>query len=294
MRGVPCFFRYCIFCGTRAYNETAEYLPLILQTRRTVPDGASFGYFINIMPSVFLSPSTQEWNPYINGGTEEQYMNIIADKMEPYLRSSGIEFTRNNPAKDVRGAINDSNRGSYDVHLALHSNAGGGQFAGKLRGIDVYYSPYSSLSRQLAQIIVNNMEYIYPDPSKVNTLPTTSLGEVTRTRAVAVLAELGYHDNLADAEWIKANLDAIARGLVQSLCDYFGIPFVEAAPVRRGTVATDGSNLNIRKYPSTDAAIIGVIPNGAKVSVYGQTGNWYVIRYNSTDGYAAADFITFE
>lgn len=246
------------------------------------------------MPSVFLSPSTQEWNQYVNGGTEEQYMNIIADKMEPYLRSSGIEFARNDPARAAAGAIRDSNAGNYDVHLAIHSNAGGGQFAGKLRGIDVYYSPYSDMSRQLAQIIVNNMEYIYPDPSKVNTLPTTSLGEVTRTRSVAVLAEIGYHDNPTDADWIKANLDAIARGLVQSLCDYFGIPFVEAGPVRKGYVATDGSNLNIRKYPSTDAAIIGSIPNGAAVSVYGQTGNWYVIRYNSVDGYAAADYITIE
>ena len=245
------------------------------------------------MPSVFLSPSTQEWNPYINGGTEEEYMNIIADKMEPYLRSAGIEYTRNDPSRDVRGAISDSNGGNYDVHLALHSNAGGGQYAGKLRGVDIYYSPYSSYSRQLATIIANNMKSVYPDPSKVNIRPTTSLGEVTRTKAVAVLAELGYHDNQQDAEWIKANLDAIARNLVQSLCDYFGIPFVAAMPVRRGIVSTDGSNLNIRKYPSTDAAIIGVIPNGATVSVYGQTGNWYVIRYGNTYGYDDADFITF-
>ena len=31
------------------------------------------------MPKVFLSPSTQEWNPYVDGGNEEQYMNLIAD-----------------------------------------------------------------------------------------------------------------------------------------------------------------------------------------------------------------------
>ena len=36
------------------------------------------------MPNVFLSPSTQEWNPYVNGGSEEFYMNQIADRMEPY------------------------------------------------------------------------------------------------------------------------------------------------------------------------------------------------------------------
>ena len=31
---------------------------------------------------------------------------------------------------------------------------------------------------------------------------------------------------------------------------YFGIPFVNAGAIRRGTVTTDGSNLNIRSYPS--------------------------------------------
>ena len=61
------------------------------------------------MPNVFLSPSTQEWNQYINGGTEEQYMNLIADRMEPYLRSSGIAYVRNDPSRNVAGAIKDSN-----------------------------------------------------------------------------------------------------------------------------------------------------------------------------------------
>lgn len=249
---------------------------------------------IKFMPSVFLSPSTQEWNQYINGGTEEEYMNIVADRMEPYLRSSGIEFARNDPDRDVRGAISDSNAGNFDVHLALHTNAGGGDFVGRLRGIDIYYSPYSSLSRKLATITANNFEYIYPDPSKIDILPTTSLGEVSRTRAVAILAEIGYHDNYSDAEWIKANLTAIARSLVQSLCDYFGIPFVEAEPARQGTVATDGSNLNIRNYPSTNAKVIGTIPNNAKVTVYGQTGRWYVVKYGSLEGYSYSDYISFD
>ena len=44
------------------------------------------------MPSVYLSPSLQEYNPYIDGGNEEYYMNLIADAMEPYLRASGIDF----------------------------------------------------------------------------------------------------------------------------------------------------------------------------------------------------------
>ena len=46
------------------------------------------------MPSVFLSPSTQEYNLFVNGGTEEYYANLITDAMIPYLRASGITFSR--------------------------------------------------------------------------------------------------------------------------------------------------------------------------------------------------------
>lgn len=106
------------------------------------------------MPNVFLSPSTQEWNPYVNGGNEEFYMNQIADRMEPYLRSSGISYTRNDPNRNAAGAIADSNDGSYDVHLALHSNAAPESLSGKLRGIDIYYAPAVASARFLQTFLL--------------------------------------------------------------------------------------------------------------------------------------------
>jgi len=244
------------------------------------------------MPKIFLSPSTQQWNPYVTGGNEEQYMNLLADRMEPYLRSSGISYVRNDPNRNVTGAIADSNAGNYDVHFALHSNAAPERLSGQLRGIDIYYAPSSYDSERLANIIANNFKSIYPLPDKSRAVPTTSLGEVTQTRAVAVLCEIGYHDNVDDVTWLKNNLEKIAKNLVMSLCDYFGIPFVEAGPVFYGTVATDGSNLNLRDYPSTGGRIIGSIPNNARVTVYGNAGNgWYIVSYNGKTGYASGEFI---
>lgn len=243
------------------------------------------------MPKVFLSPSTQEWNSYVTQGNEELYMNLIADRMEPYLRSSGIQFDRNDPSRNVTGAISDSNSGMYDVHLALHSNASPENLAGKLRGVDIYYYPYNKYSEALATVIANNMMNIYPLPDKSRALPTTSLGEVTRTNAVSVLCELGYHDNIYDERWIRENVNPIAKNLVQSLCDYFGIPFIEPTAVKMGTVITDGSNLNLRAFPSMAGKIIGVIPNGAVVNVYGRYNDWYVVSYKGKYGYASSDFV---
>lgn len=243
------------------------------------------------MPKVFLSPSTQEWNSYTGGGTEEQYMNLLADRMEPYLRASGINYVRNDPDRNVTGAISDSNADNYDVHLALHSNASPESLSGKLRGVDIYYSPYSMASEKLAAIIANNLKNVYPLPEKVSSRPTTTLGEVTQTNAVAVLCELGYHDNPEDAQWIRDDLTAIAANLVESLCDYFGIPFVTPVAVVRGVVVTDGSGLNLRSYPNTAAGILASIPNGAALTVYGSVNNWYVVSWNGLTGYVSSDFV---
>ncbi len=243
------------------------------------------------MPKIFLSPSTQEWNKYATSGNEELYMNLIADRMEPYLRSSGIQFVRNDPARNVSGAIQDSNSAYYDVHFALHSNAAPDRLSGRLRGIDIYFAPNSQSSEKLANIVANNLKSIYPLPDKSRAVPTSNLSEVLNTKATAVLCELGYHDNYADEAWLKNNLEAIARNLVQSLCDYFGIPLVLPGPVRWGTVVTDGSNLNIRNYPSLSGAVIGSVPNGATVMINGETNGWYVISYNNIVGYSSSQFI---
>ncbi len=243
------------------------------------------------MPKIFLSPSTQEWNKYATEGNEELYMNLLADRMEPYLRSSGIAFVRNDPDRNVQGAIADSNAGNYDVHLALHSNAAPESLSGRLRGIDIYFAPKSTYSEKLANIIANNLKEIYPIPEKSRAVPTYSLGEVLRTKAVAVLCELGYHDNPSDEAWLKNNLDAIAENLVISLCDYFGIPFIPPSPPIYGMVNTNGSNLNIRSYPSLEGTIIGKIPDNAAVLITGSLPGWYVISYNNIVGYASSDYI---
>ena len=99
------------------------------------------------------------------------------------------------------------------------------------------------------------------------------------------------HRILKVSDWIRGNLTQIAENLTQSLCDYFGIPLIEPGPIVRGTVVTDGSNLNIRKFPSTEGEIIGTIPNGSAVTVYSRTNGWDVISYQGTVGYACNEYI---
>ena len=179
------------------------------------------------MPDVFLSPSTQEYNEYVTGGNEEFYANLIADAVEPYLAAAGINFNRNDPSKRVGNSVRMSNEGKYDLHVAIHTNAAPASLAGQIQGIDVYYYPASVSGQNAAEIVAENLATIYPYPELVGAVPTTSLYELNNTIAPAILAEIGYHDNREDAEWIINNTELIGRNLAQSIIEYFGIPFVE-------------------------------------------------------------------
>jgi len=242
------------------------------------------------MPSIYLSPSTQEFNPYNGGGNEEYYMNLVADAMEPYLAASGISFTRNTPEMTAASSIAASNQGNYDLHLALHSNASGG-VAGSARGIEAYYYPQSSAGKLFAELAVQNLGMIYPLPAMVRTVPTTTLGEVVRTKAPGVLLEIGYHDNALDAEWIRNNIEPIAVSIVRALTEFFGIPFNQPQPIFVTNVATRGSGLNVRYLPSLSGTIIGRIPNGAEVTVFAQVPDWSLVEYNGTIGYVSSRYL---
>ena len=163
------------------------------------------------MPKIYLSPSTQEGNRYVTGGSEEYYMNLIADALEPYLTSNAIVFTRNRPDMRVTEIQRESNAGDYALHLALHSNASPDGRYGTLQGVDIYYFGGSPAGRRAAEITADNFKVIYPDPNLVNIRTTTALGEVDRVKAPSIFIEVAYHDNIDDANWIINNIATIAK-----------------------------------------------------------------------------------
>lgn len=179
------------------------------------------------MPTVFLSPSTQEYNNFITGGgNEEYYMNLITDAMIPYLEASGISYTRNNPTLTVANSIAQSNAGNYNLHLAIHSNASPEGTPGVFQGPNVYYYSTSQEGNRAANIFANNLKLIYPNPDLVITIPTNTLSELRGTVAPAVLVEIAYHDNWEDANWIANHMEQIGSNLAFSVAEFLGVPFV--------------------------------------------------------------------
>lgn len=180
------------------------------------------------MPSVYLSPSTQEFNRFINGGNEEFYMNRIVDAMIPYLRASGIEFALNNPGESVERSVERSNEFPYNLHLAIHSRGTPSGAPTADRGINIYHFFFSPVNgEKAAYIIAQNLKKIYPRPDLVSVVPNLNMIELRYTNAPAVLAELGYDDNIQDALWIENNIPAIGRSLALSVAEFLNVPFVE-------------------------------------------------------------------
>ncbi len=244
------------------------------------------------MPLLYLSPSTQEFNLYATGGTEEEYMNRIADAMLPYLRASGITVARNTPEMTAASSILDSNAQEVDLHLSLHSNAAPEPLAGTVRGSEVYYDPASHYSRTAAELIAAGLREIYPLPEQVSALPTTTLGEVVRTRAPAVLVEFAYHDNPEDARWIQENVVQIAQAVSRAVAAYFGLPSPEPQAPRQGVVNIHFGALNIREYPSVCSRILAQAYAGATLTVWNQVQDWYVVSFGELMGFAAQRYLS--
>lgn len=244
------------------------------------------------MPIIYLSPSTQEWNQYVTGsGSEEYNMNLLADALVPYLLSNAIQYQRNRPEMTAAASIREANAGNYDLYLALHSNGAPEGHYGEERGIIAFYYPGSVQGRRAAELIAEELRKIYPLPGKVTTRETTTLGEVRQSRAPAVLVEIGYHDNYADAVWIEGHMDDIAQQLARALTRFFSLPFIYPMTPVRGTVNVSYGTLNLRSYPSPKGNILANLPDGAQVTIYGEWEGWYVVHHEAHVGYAAAAYI---
>ena len=55
---------------------------------------------------------------------------------------------------------------------------------------------------------------------------------------------------------------------------------------------TTGSDLRLRQQPSTSSKILDVSPKNEVVVVIGQTGDWYHVIYNLTEGYMHKNYVS--
>ncbi|MGB4440116.1 MAG: SH3 domain-containing protein, partial [Sedimentibacter sp.] len=208
------------------------------------------------------------------------------------LQQYGINYFRNTTDMTAGSSLRDSNARNVDLHIAIHSNASGEGQAGRNQGPIIYYYPTSTNGLRMAEILAQKFREIYPSPDLVRILPTTSLGEVSRTSAPSVLIEVAYHDNLEDVNWITNNVNAIAAAIASGANEYFSSPAEASGQTARVTLAS--GYLNIRSGPSLNSPVIEMAPNGAILRIINRAGDWYQVEYNGVTGYANANYLTMQ
>ena len=245
------------------------------------------------MATVFLSPSLQDYNPYITGnGSEADFMNALADAMIPGLLLNGVSLERSDPDGTVADAIAKSNAYGPDLHVALHSNAAPNEMEGRIQGPEVYYYTDSDAGRRAAELIGAQLAQAYPYGETAELIPMTDeLAELVRTTAPAVFVEVGYHDNPQDAQWIENNLPEIAGAINRGIADYLEIPYSDTDNAQIGRVKISSGTLNLRSAPSLNAPVIGSLQNGEIVVIDRTLPNWMQILSSSGTGYAASRYI---
>jgi len=182
------------------------------------------------MPRIYVSPSTQERNAGISPfSVEEVEMNKIANILIALLnKDSRFVIKRNNPSWNINQIAADSDSFKADLHLAIHSNAGGGE------GTEVYaYGPNTN-SERFAQHLYKQIAPLSPGKDR-GVKFNKALYEVgDHVDATSALIELGFHDNSCDAKWLATNQIQIAEALYKAICDYFAYDYralVVAVPV---------------------------------------------------------------
>ena len=246
------------------------------------------------MSTVFLSPSLQDYNPYVTGnGSEAEFMNRLADEMIPGLLLNGVGLSRSDRNGSVADAIAKSNAYGPDLHVALQSNASPEGMAGKMQGPEIYYYKDSAEGLRAAELIAAQLAQVYPFNDTVTLIPTDDeLAELVRTDAPAVFIEVGYHDNPADAAWIESSLPQIADAINRGIADYLEIPFSDTDGARVGRVTLSSGTLNLRAAPGTNARVIGSLENGEIVVILRSVPNWYQVLTENGTGYVADRYIT--
>ena len=172
---------------------------------------------------IYLSPSDQLSNPYSFGGTNEATQcRRIAAACKAALERCGFEVKTSfaDGENAMYDRVRESNAWGADLHLCIHTNAGGG------RGCVVFVSSKSAERKKDAQPVLDEIDAITPYRS-VYGIREKQLYEIRNTNCVCVYCECEFHDSPLLAQWIVEHTDDIGEALCRGVCRAAGRKYIE-------------------------------------------------------------------
>lgn len=162
---------------------------------------------------IYLSPSNQNGNLYKGQNTNEmEQCNRIAAAAEKHLKRNGFEVKRAPKGQDMWDSIKESNEWGADLHIPIHTNAGGGD------GTVVFVYSKGAANMKYATPIYNAVQAVSPGKTDYGVREYPDLAELNGTSATAVYIECEFHDNATLAKWIVDHVDDIGAAIAKGIC----------------------------------------------------------------------------
>jgi len=197
-------------------------------------------------PSVYLSASNQENNLGVDGVSEESRMNVLVRDVGNILTNRGIAVYYNDPAWSLSQIVADSNAKKPDLHVAVHTNAGGGT------GTETWCYGISgtnsaAFGSKLQAALVGTLE-LRDRGIKDSSVPGYRWAEVVNTQATAVLTELFFHDNTEDVERYNQRYQRVVASMADAISEWFNISTPSRVQIQAGGKTFDAVVIDNRSY----------------------------------------------
>lgn len=160
---------------------------------------------------IYLSPSDQWDNVTATGNTEAEQCGKIAKSCAKILNARGhiTLVGDNSKRKSYVARVQESNKFGADIHICIHTNAGGGQ------GTLVLCSQKSK-DNPIVRSVYESVAKLTPSTDK-GIQVRTNLYEINATKAVCIYIEVEFHDNQHSQQWILDNIDNIAEAIANGV-----------------------------------------------------------------------------
>lgn len=162
---------------------------------------------------IYISPSDQWSNTVADKAHSEAYhCTKIAEYARRYLKLNGYEVKvgDNTKEKTYSKRVTESNNWGADLHICIHTNAGGA------KGTEGFAYPSSINNKYVKNIYA---EVAKATPTADRGLKTnTTLYEIKHTKAVCSYIECEFHDNKTTENWIDNNLETLGKAFAKGVC----------------------------------------------------------------------------
>lgn len=173
---------------------------------------------------VFLSPSDQWSNITASGKHSEAFHCIkIAEYARIYLELNGYEVKVGDSAKEntYKERVTESNDWGSDLHIPIHTNAGGG------KGTLMLCYP-TRLNNKYVNEIYKEVANLTPTKDR-GIQPVKNVYEINATKCVTAYIECEFHDNDETEKWIDSNIEEIGKAIARGVCKAGGKSFVSGS-----------------------------------------------------------------